>query len=122
MLGLIFIYWVGKTFYELANKYNKSNWAYAILGVVAYYGGIFIGGFLIGGILEIVSPGFVDEDSERWLGFLMIPVGGLVCWGTYTYLKNSWSKPPEVAQHTLDSDLIPSDRPSDSQRYKRDER
>lgn len=118
MLGLIFIYWVGKTFYELADKYQKSNWGYAILGVVSYYGGIFLGGFIVGIILEFMSPGFVDEDNERWLSFLMIPIGFLTCWGTYTFLKRSWSKPPEISKHTLDSEFIPSD----AQRYNREER
>jgi len=65
-----------------------------------------------------MSPGYVNDDNERWLGILVIPIGVLTCWGTYQWLKNSWSKPKEVSNHTLDSDLIPSD----ANRYKQDER
>ena len=118
MLGIILIYWVGKAFYELAHEYNRNKWAFAILGVVSYYAGILLGGVALGVVLEIASPGYVNEDNERWLGFLTIPLGVLTCWGTYTLLKKSWSKPPEISKHTLDSELIPSDTP----RYNREER
>jgi MFS family permease len=118
MLGVILIYWVGKAFYDLADRYRKNKWAYAILGVVSYYGGIFSGGLIIGVIAEILSPGLIDESNERWFSFLAIPVGVLVCWGTYILLRNSWSKPKETSKHVLDSDLISHD----TNRYNQGER
>ena len=46
MLGFILLYWIGKYFYKLAEKYQKSEWGYALLGIGSYYGGILLAGFL----------------------------------------------------------------------------
>jgi hypothetical protein len=35
MLGLILIYFVGKAFYDLAGLHGKSQWGFAILGIVS---------------------------------------------------------------------------------------
>ena len=64
MLGLLLLYFVGKYFYNLAKEYNKSNWGFAILGIVVYYGGIIIFSFIIGIVAEIISPGFFDTFNE----------------------------------------------------------
>lgn len=106
MLGLLLIYFVGKAFYDLAGKYNKSQWGFAILGVVSYYGGLLIGGFIIGIIMELNSPGYVDDSNSTFLGLLAIPLGVLTCWLTYVLLKRAWSKPKEIERNTLDADLI----------------
>jgi len=129
MIGLILIYFVGKAFYDLAKVHDKNAWGFAILGVASYYGGIFIGGMIIGLLVELFFlPGFIDETSDgesMWLGFAALPIGILTCWGTYHLLKRSLSKPKEVSRQTLDADLIsqPADRynrPGD--RYNQNER
>ena len=38
MLEIILVITVGKYFYRLADKYKKSKWGYAILGLVVCYG------------------------------------------------------------------------------------
>ena len=118
MIGLILIYWVGKSFYDLAGKHGKNQWGFGILGVASYYGGIFGGIFLIGLVLAAVNPGSIDDISDPQATIMGIPFGVLTCWSTYTFLKKNWSKPKEVSKYTLDSDLIPSD----AERYDQEEK
>lgn len=107
MLGLVFIYFVGKTYYELAVLHRKSAWGFAILGVVSYYGGIIVGAFMIGLTLELVSPGTINDNNDSYYGLLGIPVGLLVCWGLYKYLQKNWGKPKEREETgALDGGMI----------------
>lgn len=92
MLGILFIYFVGKYFYELAKTYEKNKWLFAILGVLSYY----IGGILLAAIIVICSA-FIDEtlfDSadETVLGIMIIPLGLISCYLFYYILKRNWSK------------------------------
>ena len=119
MLGLILIYFVGKAFYDLAGKYNKSQWGFGILGVVSYYAGLIIGGSLLGVVIEFISPGFIDDTSETLLAVMALPLGVLTCWLTYVLLKRAWSQPKEISRNTLDADLIATSEPD---RYKKGER
>ena len=36
MIGLIFLYFVSKAFYRLAELYKQNKWLYGILGVVVF--------------------------------------------------------------------------------------
>jgi hypothetical protein len=119
MLGLVLLYFAGKAFYDLAGKYNKHQWGFAILGVVSYYGGLFFGGVLIGIVMELSSPGYIDEGNETFFGILAIPLGIFTCWLTYVLLKRAWSKPREIDRQTLDGDLIAS---QSTERYNKEER
>jgi len=107
MIALVLLYFVGKAFYDLAGLHNKSQWGFAILGVVSYYAGIFFAGVVMAIISEL---GIISLEStpEFVLNLAALPVGVLSCWGTYTILKNQWSrKTPKVnSEDVLDSDLI----------------
>ncbi|MEJ0031679.1 MAG: hypothetical protein WDO15_15470 [Bacteroidota bacterium] len=118
MLGLILIYFVGKAFYDLAGLHGRHQWGYGILGVVSYYGGIYLGIFLIGIVLAIVDPEAIENISDVQATLMGIPIGVVTCWLTYSLLKKSWSKPKEISKHTLDSDLV-TPNPN---RYNQDER
>ena len=106
LLGLILIYFVGKAFYDLAGQYNRSQWGFAILGVVSYYAGILVAGFVMGIVSELGIISFYDY-SELVLGLMAFPVGVATCWGTYALLKNQWSKTKKVdSQEILDGDML----------------
>ena len=92
MLGLVLLYWIGKYFYKLAEKYNKSEWGFAILGIVSYYGGIVLFSFIIGIVAEIVSPGYFENFNETVFSLLMLPLGILSCYLLYKYLEKTWEK------------------------------
>jgi hypothetical protein len=93
MISLLLIYFIGKYFYDFAGKYKKSQWGFAVLGVISYYAGIIIGGVVIAFFLEVVLEISVDGLLEKALGLLAIPIGVLACWGFYKLLQSQWSKP-----------------------------
>ncbi len=108
MLGLLLLYWIGKYFYKLAEAYDKSAWTYAILGIVAYYGGTLVFGIIFGIIAEIISPGFIDSFNENLLGLLMLPFGLLSCYLLYKYLEKTWKKNRPVNEIDQIGDVNPS--------------
>lgn len=92
MIGLLLLYWIGKYFYKLAEEHNKSQWGFAILGVVAYYGGTIVFGVIAAVVMEIISPGFIDTFNETVFSLFMIPFGILCCYVLYKYLEKTWEK------------------------------
>ncbi len=88
MLGLFLLYFLGKYFYDLAGKHKKKQWLFAIIGVVSYYAGTFIGGLILGTLIEL-KQWEVDDVAA---GFLALPFGLAVTYGLYQYFKNSWAK------------------------------
>jgi uncharacterized membrane protein HdeD (DUF308 family) len=92
MLGLILLYWIGKYFFKLAEEYNKNKWGFAILGIVTYYAGIIIFSFIFGIVIELTSPGAIDNINETLLGLMMLPFGILSCYVLYKYLEKTWKK------------------------------
>jgi len=101
MIGLFLIYWIGKSFYELAHEHDKSRWGFAIVGVIGYYTGIIIAEVIL---VFLVEDGVLD--IKRYVsGILSLPVGLLTCWLLYRFLKSQWSK----QTHAADADVIDRD-------------
>ncbi|NRB60359.1 MAG: hypothetical protein HRU50_10545 [Winogradskyella sp.] len=92
MLSIIFLYWLGKYFYKLAEEYDKNKWGFAILGIVVYYAGTFFFGALIGIILGLTAPDTLENMNEMLLGLLMIPFGILSCYILYKQLEKNWER------------------------------
>ena len=107
MLGLVLLYFAGKAFYELAGNHGRSKWGFAILGVLSYYGGLFIGGIVIALVFELGFSQSVDDVNELLLSVMAIPVGVLTCWGLYKGLEARWKKSdkPFIGEGILDADL-----------------
>jgi len=91
MLGIILIYFLGKAFYDLAGIHDKHQWGHAILGVVSYYVGTFIGGIAIVLSYELFLEGNIDDLDDFLLGLMAVPFGLLVCWVTYKILERRWN-------------------------------
>jgi MFS family permease len=99
MLGIIIMIAVGRQFYELAKKYEQQQaWVYAILGVVSYYVGGFIGGLILLILSEILGVVSIDNISDLSITFISIALGVISCWGFYQLLKSFWKKKFEEAQ------------------------
>src|SRR5438477_13102036 len=97
MIGLILLYFIGKTYFNLAQPYVKNAWIFAIVGIAAYYLGIVIGGFIIGIAFAFGwFPYSIDSVPNFTLGLIAIPFGVLTCWGLYAILKRNWTKPRET--------------------------
>lgn len=109
MLGLIILYFaVIKPYRALATKYNKGPlWQYAILGIVTYYGGLFISIMTILAISEDMLNRY--EDNTLGLSLMGIPFGALACYFVYQYLKKKWSKDyidPELALDEIGTEIV----------------
>lgn len=96
MLGLLLVYLVGKRGYNLAEKYKRSAWGFAILAVVVYYAGSFLGGILIGVVDAFFDTGLLDLP-DIVIGIFAIPFGLAAWWGFLRLLEKSWSKPSETS-------------------------
>ena len=92
MLGLLLIYYIGKTFADLAETYNHSRWGFAILGVVTYYAGTFISGIILYILFDLFESTFIEDMNEHVLGILVLPFGLLLCWGVHQFLKRQWTR------------------------------
>ncbi|MGV7107351.1 hypothetical protein [Flavobacterium sp. U410] len=91
MFGIILIYWVGKYFYQLAEKYNQNKWLFAFLGVVVYY----VGQAIIGLTLGLMSLFFgfeIDWDNSVLMALLGIPAGAGSVYLVYILLEKKWKK------------------------------
>ncbi|RAR47269.1 hypothetical protein [Flavobacterium lacus] len=101
MLSLLFIYFLGKYFYTLAEKHKQNEWLYAILGVFVYYVSTFLFAFIIMGLELIFSLGY-EGFLDKSIGYISIPFGLLGCWGFYKLLENKWNKMIQVEIETID--------------------
>ena len=93
MLGIFIIYWIGKWYYKLAEKHERSKWGFAVLGPVTYYVGQVLGVVLV--MLVYVASGNEDaffNTNERLLDLMGVPFGALACWGLYQLLKRKWQQ------------------------------
>jgi hypothetical protein len=88
MLGLLLIFFIGKVFADMAGRYGKTKWPFAILGIAVYYVGTFIFGILLG----LLNADILYEWSSLQIGLLAIPVGLLCCVIAYFITKNILSK------------------------------
>lgn len=107
MLGILFIYFIGKAFYDLAGLYTKTQWGFAILGVLSYYAGTVIGGLLIGAVVLLAEID-IEGTSDFVFGLLTTPFGVLACWGFYKLLAYQWSKQPDLfgTDDVLDANIM----------------
>ncbi len=107
MLVIIIIYFIGKYFYKLADKYEKSKWGYAILGIATYYfGSIIIGGMLMG-FIDVVFDLNIDFDNSFSLGLIVMPFGILLAILLHWILEKNFKK--NKAQNSVSIDEIGTD-------------
>ena len=90
MLGLLLLYWIGKYYYQLAEKYDRSRWGFAILGIITYYFGVMLFGLIIGVIAEIIAPGYIENMNDLALNFIIMPFGILSTYSLYRLIENRW--------------------------------
>lgn len=89
MLSILFLYYIGKQFYDLAELNNKSKWGFGILGVVSFYAGTFVSGIILA---LLMSPEAVESMNDLVLGLISIPLGLVFAWIFYKILEHNWSK------------------------------
>lgn len=99
MLGLIFIYFIGRAFYRLAEEHNRIKWLWAVIGVVSYYAI----GFIVGITFALFNLDWAVEN-EIILSLIGIGagIGGIILF--YHLLGKNWEKnvPLDVDVEILD--------------------
>ncbi|WP_346881492.1 hypothetical protein [uncultured Algibacter sp.] len=101
MLVILFIYFIGKRFYDLSEEYNQNKWLFAILGVLIYY---IIGSLLLAGIVlldVLVFDWGFDWESGFGMNLLMVPLGLIAVWAFYVFLEGRWKKTVIVAKDEI---------------------
>ena len=86
MLGLLLLYLIGRQFYDLARRHGRNGWGLALLGIAAYYLGIFVAGVTLALVLEALETAPLDSFNDTVLGLLMLPFGILSCYLVYRLL------------------------------------
>ena len=99
MLAIIIVCFIGLQYYRLAEEFHKEKWGFAILGVLSYYGGIYLLGFIIAVTMDILSSGFIDavykvlfNIYEMSFTVYMFPLGALTSYLLYRWLERKWEK------------------------------
>lgn len=99
MIGILFIYWIWKSFTNLALEYDKSKWTYFFFGIGSYYAGTILAGFSVGIVMGLAkgfdAVGNENFDNPGW-SILFVLIGGLACYGTFKFLENKVQKEREL--------------------------
>jgi hypothetical protein len=101
MLGILFIYFIGKYFYDLAIFHKKSKWLFTIFGVISYYAGTLLGGFLLG-LFSVLFSIEIDWNNNILISVLAIPFGVGTSYLVYILLKRKWSSEVKI-EETIDT-------------------
>ena len=106
MLGIFLIYWIGKTFYELAEKYQKNKWVFAILGVVSYYTGTFVAG-VVAFIVADLAGISLEGTNDFILQLVGVLFGAVFCIIYYQVLIRIWRNTRMArSENIIDDDFI----------------
>jgi hypothetical protein len=101
MIGLIWIYFIGKPFFRLSEEYYKNKWLFAILGIASFYLGQLIAGAIMG-FVSVLLDYHIEKLGDLLLGLMCLPFGLLASWGLYRLLKKRWEneqRPDEKAMN-----------------------
>lgn len=100
LIGLFVIFFIGKSFYNLAKKNNRHLLGYTLLGIGVYFGSQFVFGFLAGVVflLSGLEYGYETEMILALIGFVL----GLLCvWLLHYLLKRNWEGNPKKSNDEL---------------------
>lgn len=92
MLGLLLLYWIGKYYYQLAQKFDKSKWGFAILGIATYYGVMVVVMLIFVLFCLLAGIEFDFEANEMLLSLAAIPFGLAGVYFLYNFLEKKWKK------------------------------
>ena len=93
MLEIIAVIVVGKYFLQLAKKYQKNKWAYAILGVATFYGTTLISAILYVLVYFANDPLASEDDISPVLATIIgIALGAGTSFILYYFLEKNWRK------------------------------
>ena len=107
MLGYVFLYFLGKAFYKLAQTHGKSQWTFGVLGVLSYFLGQLLLAFLVGALIAVINVDWYYEleDNTMVLSAMGIVLGLSTSGILYFVLKKRWeglAQAPKSFEDILD--------------------
>lgn len=102
MLGLLVIYFFGKSYYDLAKLYGRNAWGYAILGSVIFLASEFLFGVLIG--ILIVLANLHAEVPSLVFSIASIAFAAFLTNQIEKAIRRNWEKQKPL--NLTDSDLL----------------
>lgn len=102
VLGLLVIYFFGKSYYDLAKLYGRNAWGYAILGSVIFLASEFLFGVLIG--ILIVLANLHTEVPSLVFSIASIAFAAFLTNQIEKAIRRNWEKQKPL--NLTDSDLL----------------
>jgi len=107
MLSILLIYWIGKSFYGIAESTGRGPWTWAIAGVVFFYGIQLLIGIAIILIWFFDDIDALDSATEKGIGYLAAIISGVFTYFLFKYLRKRWtSSKIGFDNNMLDDDVI----------------
>lgn len=104
ILDLLAIGFIGTLYFRLAKEYEKIAWLFAVLGVLSYYGGVFLSAFLFSIYEAYVNNNLLDESDTLLILAVSLPGGIVCCFVLFQLLKRNWKRKAAAVQE--DSNLL----------------
>ena len=97
ILTILFIVLIGQAYYNLANRYKRNKWGYAVLGPAIYICSMFMYGIVYGIVYVILYPEVMEDpyftfEGNWWLELSGFAVALFLSWLVYYLLERSWKK------------------------------
>ena len=96
MLEILLVIFIGRKFYELADKHGRNKWGFGVLGVVSTYAILTLVSFLGAILIAMFRPEWLYSMNDLVFVIICIPFALLGVWGLYTGLKKSWEKRQKI--------------------------
>ncbi len=108
MLSIVFLYFIGKPFYNLAREHATGKWIWAFLGIISFYAGAILFGIIAAIIIAVIAPNNYEEIlNGPAFSLAIIPFGLVSCYLFYKWLKKRWeNKTENVHTDILDEDFL----------------
>ena len=92
MAWVLIAFLVGRPFYGLAQKYNRSMIGYAFLGVFTFLGGMLLASLMLLGIFYIWGEKVFANVNQSVIGASPWLLGILGSLALYNHLKQRWQQ------------------------------
>ncbi len=101
---LLFTLIVAGLFFRVAKVNQQSPLIYAFLGVVSFYAGKYMGGFLVAILMEMAGYSTFYLNGNLAVELISIFFGLLACWLAFKLMKSGWHKDRKRKEEKRDRD------------------
>ena len=99
MLSIIIAIVVARQFMSAAEKFNRTKWLWAVIGVVTFIGSQLLMGVILG--LFFLSDGDLDVGNSLAINLVGLALGTGIAFLVLYLMKNNAEKNPTVNEDAL---------------------